>query len=153
LVRLGNHSLNTTGLQIGFFENNDDVMAGLFKLQLGGARHWNIYTHSFLYFGVNGAWSRLNAALLWKDRTTINPCLPSNSSVVFESWIHVNKVGNFLPRSSPESTPYSATMINNQPNFEQCSALTFQLLRCVAWYLSCWLTSFRTSHGVINAPL
>ena len=29
--------------QIGFFEPNGDVMANLFKLQIGGARHWNIY--------------------------------------------------------------------------------------------------------------
>jgi hypothetical protein len=115
--------------QIGFFESNDDVMANLFKLQLGGARHWNIYTHSFLYFGVNGAWSRLNAALLWKGHTKINPCLPANSSVVFESWMHINEGDHFLPRSSPESTPYSATMFNNQPDFDQCSELTFQLLR------------------------
>ncbi|KAG7370737.1 GDA1/CD39 nucleoside phosphatase family protein [Nitzschia inconspicua] len=118
--------------QIGFFENNGDVMANLFKLQLGGARHWNIYTHSFLYFGVNGAWSRLNAALLWKLHTKVNPCLPVGSSVNFESWIRMNENNHFLPRSSPESTPYSATMFNNVTDFDQCSQLTFQMLRTSA---------------------
>ena len=39
------------------------LQANLFKLQLGGARHWNIYTHSFLYFGVNGAWERYAASI------------------------------------------------------------------------------------------
>jgi Golgi nucleoside diphosphatase len=28
--------------QIGFFEPNGDVMANLFKLQLGSAKHWNV---------------------------------------------------------------------------------------------------------------
>lgn len=37
--------------QIAFFQNNGDIMANLMKLQIGGARHWNIYAHSFLYFG------------------------------------------------------------------------------------------------------
>jgi hypothetical protein len=37
--------------QIAWFQNNGDIMANLMKLQIGGARHWNIYAHSFLYFG------------------------------------------------------------------------------------------------------
>lgn len=37
--------------QIAWFQNNGDIMADLMKLQIGGARHWNIYAHSFLYFG------------------------------------------------------------------------------------------------------
>jgi hypothetical protein len=36
--------------QIDFFEPNGDVMANLFKLQIGAARHWNVYVHSLLVF-------------------------------------------------------------------------------------------------------
>jgi hypothetical protein len=108
------------------------LKANLFKLQLGGSRHWNVYVHSFLYFGVNGAWSRLNAMLLWDKGTKVNPCLPSNSEIAFDSWIHT-EVGQhyFLPRSSPESTPYSVIMTSNHSDFQQCSDLTYKLLRCV----------------------
>lgn len=53
--------------QIGFFEPNGDVMANLFKLQIGAAKHWNVYVHSFLYFGVELAYDILNAELYIND--------------------------------------------------------------------------------------
>jgi hypothetical protein len=116
--------------QIGVFENNGDVMANLFKLQIGGARHWNVYVHSYLYFGVNGAWSRLNAKLLQRWNTTVNPCLPENSAIVFDSWMHLDDKGHFLPRSDPQSTDYSFTMMNNQTNsYAKCLNVTNTLLR------------------------
>ena len=92
--------------------------------------------HSFLYFGVNSAYARLNARLVSKN-TTINPCLPTGSSVIINSWLHLNDKGQFLPRSSPNSTEYEVKMMNNhtnetsqhEENFNQCSALTYSLLR------------------------
>lgn len=118
--------------QIGFFEPNGDVMANLFKLQIGGARHWNVYVHSFLYFGVSGAWSRLNAQLYrynLGNGTAINPCLPLNAEVNFTSWIHATKNMQLLPRSSPLSTEYSVTMKNNKIDFDACSSISRKLLR------------------------
>ena len=47
--------------QILFYEPHEDIMAGLFKLQIGQAKHWNIYAHSFLYFGMNEGFDRLPA--------------------------------------------------------------------------------------------
>ena len=35
-------------MQISYFEPNRDVMANFFKLQIGSAKHWNVYAHSFL---------------------------------------------------------------------------------------------------------
>jgi hypothetical protein len=116
--------------QIAFFENNGDVMADLFKLQLGGARHWNIYTHSYLYFGINGAWTRLNAKL-YSQKTNINPCLPVGSDVGFESWVTVDNEGYFLPRSDPNSTAYNVTMFSAKRTFDYdaCFEATYSLLR------------------------
>ena len=114
--------------QIGFFENNGDVMANLFKVQIGGARHWNVYAHSFLYFGINGAWSRLNALLVAKQNS-VNPCLPTGSNYTFHSWIHAEPSGRMLPRSDPRSTRYGAKLHNDKPNFDECSRLTRDLLR------------------------
>jgi len=44
--------------QISFFEPSEDIMSNLFKMQLGASKHWNVYAHSFLYFGVNLALER-----------------------------------------------------------------------------------------------
>ena len=116
--------------QIAFYENSRDLMANLFKLQLGGARHWNVYVHSYLYVGINGAWSRMNGRL-HGEGTNINPCLPVGSQVEFDSWIHVKPNGRYYPRSAPESTPYNITMTNNATSFdvEDCSDRAYNLLR------------------------
>lgn len=69
-------------------------MANLFKLQIGAAKHWNVYAHSFLYFGVNGAYARHNARLVTNaamsaNKTNLrnlgiyNPCLPGGSRKLF----------------------------------------------------------------------
>ena len=116
--------------QIANFENNGDVMANLFKLQLGGSRHWNVYVHSYLYFGINGAWSILNAYINWEG-SNVNPCLPLGSSVDFDSWMHMNDKAQFYPRSHPKSVPYSVTMVNNGTafDFKDCARHTKELLR------------------------
>jgi hypothetical protein len=41
--------------QISFFQPDGDVMSGLFKLQVGQGRHWNVYAHSHLMFGIDMA--------------------------------------------------------------------------------------------------
>jgi len=137
-VGLGNNPQLTYGMlemggastQIANLENHGDMMANLFKLQLGGARHWNVYVHSYLYFGINGAWSRLNSRLHWEGTKT-NPCLPIGSEVDFESWMHMNEKAQFYSRSDPRSIPYSVTMNNNETsfNFARCSELAYSLLR------------------------
>ncbi len=92
--------------QIAFYEPHGDVMANLFKLQIGAARHWNVYAHSFLYFGVNGAYERLNARLVANrsgddDYFVYNPCLPGASQYVSTSRVHfVNNT--MVPVSDPD---------------------------------------------------
>ena len=44
--------------QISFYEPKEDIMANLFKLQIGQAKHWNLYAHSFLFYGMNEGTTR-----------------------------------------------------------------------------------------------
>ena len=106
------------------------LKANLFKLQLGGTRHWNVYVHSYLYTGINGAWSRINAHAHWKSND-LNPCLPIGKELEFTSWVHINEKNQFLPRSDPKSTQYTAMMVNNATEYdhEACSLATYALLR------------------------
>lgn len=127
--------------QMGLYVNDQDIMANLFKLQIGTARHWNVYVHSFLYFGVNGAWQRLNGHLYYNvesssnlredgapTTTMMNPCLPAGSESTFSSWLHMDLIDRsttsprvrFLPRSDPRSTPYSITI--HGPDSSEVSA-------------------------------
>ena len=83
---MGVLEMGSASTQICFFEPNGDGMANLFKLQLGAAKHWNVYAHSFLYFGINGAYDRLHArmyneSVIKNNGTTdiYNPCLQGGS--------------------------------------------------------------------------
>jgi GDA1/CD39 (nucleoside phosphatase) family len=128
--------------QIGFFEPYGDIMANLFKLQLGAAKHWNVYTHSFLYFGINGAYDRLNARLYAASENTngtdiYNPCLPGGSEYRFTSRVYMQPNGTLLPLSSQdnasiiEAEMYSAVMrnTNKRGDFDHCAEFVNRLLR------------------------
>ena len=67
-----------------------------------------------------------------QQQPIVNPCLPIGSSVQFDSWIYVNPVGQFYPRSAPMSTPYSITMVSSNEttfNFDLCSNHSYAMLR------------------------
>ena len=51
----------------------------MFKLQIGAQKHWNVYTHSFLYFGLNSSRERMHIQLVEeaKRKKVNNPCLPA----------------------------------------------------------------------------
>lgn len=57
-ITYGALDMGGASTQISFYEPDEDVVANLFKMQLGGSKHWNIYAHSFLYFGINLARER-----------------------------------------------------------------------------------------------
>lgn len=112
-----------------------DTLHTLRLSQIGGARHWNVYAHSFLFFGVNGAFDRLNARL-WADAANppflYNPCLPGGSRINHTSWIHVDPAdGTLLPRNDPRSTVYHIELFNNQmhADYDTCSHWVYKLLR------------------------
>ena len=51
----GTVDLGGASTQIAFYLPSEDLMEGLYKLQIGGQKHWNVYTKSFLKFGLNSA--------------------------------------------------------------------------------------------------
>jgi Golgi nucleoside diphosphatase len=50
--------LGGASAQISFFVPSQDISEGLFKLQIGSQRHWNVYSKSFLSYGHNSARER-----------------------------------------------------------------------------------------------
>lgn len=50
--------LGGASAQISFFVPSQDISEGLFKLQIGSQRHWNVYSKSFLSYGHNSARDR-----------------------------------------------------------------------------------------------
>ncbi|CAE7427857.1 ENTPD1 [Symbiodinium microadriaticum] len=59
----GTVDLGGASTQIAFFVPSQDISEGLFKLQIGSQRHWNIYAKSFLKYGHNSARERHFAAI------------------------------------------------------------------------------------------
>lgn len=118
--------------QISFYEPNEDIMSNLFKLQIGQGKHWNLYAHSFLYFGINEARNRFQAKLLAgvdaNQRLVngvYNPCLPGGSKQETRLNIHINQHGEetFDFNSSLTSDGYyQAILINDREtgDFEKC---------------------------------
>jgi hypothetical protein len=47
----GTLDLGGASLQIAFYVLSQDISENLFKLQIGGQKHWNVYTKSYLSFG------------------------------------------------------------------------------------------------------
>jgi Golgi nucleoside diphosphatase len=86
--------------QISFYEPNEDIMSNLFKLQIGQAKHWNIYAHSFLQYGMNSAIDRFQARLITNKtreerliQGIYNPCLPGGSKQDLRTNIHIAPSG------------------------------------------------------------
>lgn len=137
--------LGGASTQISFYDPAEDIMSQLFKLQIGASKHWNIYTHSFLYFGVNAAYERLNARLYYDAKTedvvrnggVYNPCLPGKTVVEFKSQVQIGKHGveawppSVIYNVTSDEGMYSTIMRNDQDvgDFKECYNYTTKLLR------------------------
>ncbi|GMH84990.1 hypothetical protein TrVE_jg5114 [Triparma verrucosa] len=122
--------------QISFYEPHEDILSGLFKLQLGEGKHWNVYAHSFLYFGVNLGRERLGARIVHASGGPpqgeyYNPCLPGSYSTAFSSSIHLNSNGLESWKPSSVNSSYTVTFRGGEASgsYEKCSHLTDGLLR------------------------
>ncbi|CAB9508558.1 Ectonucleoside triphosphate diphosphohydrolase [Seminavis robusta] len=140
--------LGGASTQISFYEPNEDIMANLFKLQVGQGKHWNVYTHSFLFYGINEATNRFEARLASgksaEDRLVkgvYNPCLPGGSSKDIRTNIHTDENGmeswSYNHTHVSGSDYYQATLTNDnkQSDFEHCNSLVADLLHMAqnAW--------------------
>lgn len=134
---VGALDLGGASTQISFFVPDQDILANMFKLQIGAQKHWNIYTHSFLYFGVNSARDRLHMDLAtrtgeeesWrgqekgkkgkkeKGSTVANACLPAGYE---EAFTVVNSSRQVLVQGV-------------KATFEECLTQVVPLLRKVRW--------------------
>lgn len=54
----GTIDLGGASTQIAYFLPSQDILEGLYKFQIGNQKIWNVYTKSFLSFGVNSARTR-----------------------------------------------------------------------------------------------
>ena len=130
--------------QISYYQPEGDVMSGLFKLQIGQGKHWNVYAHSHLMYGMNEAEKRRKAHLV-ADTTAkarlqdgvFDPCLPGGGkkTIEFKSLIHIDDNGletwnatvdDFASASSSTDPGlYHAVLVNNEEtgNWDQCKEL------------------------------
>ena len=144
--------------QISFYEPNDDIMSNLFKMQLGASKHWNVYAHSFLYFGNELARERVGARIVYnfeKDQVKndghgrlllgdgdnddvddennleaiYNPCLPGQHKTNFKSSIRFNPDGIESWGQSIKQYEYAFKGGENGGDFDECSNLARTLLR------------------------
>lgn len=128
--------------QISFYEPNEDIMANLFKLQIGQAKHWNIYAHSFLFYGVNEAINRFNARLTANKTSEerlikgiYNPCLPGGAKQDLRTNIHIEKSGvetwSYEEGMYPSGDGYFQAVLvneNRRGDVDKCLSLARDLL-------------------------
>jgi Golgi nucleoside diphosphatase len=133
--------LGGASTQISFYMPSEDVMANLFKLQIGQAKHWNVYAHSFLFYGINEATNRLQARLAAGKTSNErmvegihNPCLPGGAKAEFRTNIHLDAKGleswNYTG-SFPSGDGYYQAVLkndNSKGDFSTCMDLTKALL-------------------------
>jgi len=129
--------------QISFFEPHQDIMSNLFKLQIGQAKHWNIYAHSFLFYGLNEARDRFHAKLAankTREERLItglyNPCQPHGSArQEIRTNIHfdneMEETWDYAGEHYPSGNGYfQATLVNEREanDVDQCLGLVKELL-------------------------
>ena len=134
----GTLELGGASSQIAFYQNNEDIMSNLFKLHIGQGKHWNVYAHSFLYFGINEAWNRMGAylATIGIGINSIpskvqNPCLAGGMSTSFESTIYFSEgYESFQIGANGNKKLYQTKLINDSPtgNFDECSTVVTNLI-------------------------
>ena len=104
----GSLEMGGSSSQISFYKPQQDILAGLFKLQLGTRAHINLYGHSFLHYGRVSSrrlhWSHLAAKHgCWdeadgryrdpKPCVVADPCVPAGEAV--SDWAQTSVTGVF----------------------------------------------------------
>lgn len=133
----GSIEMGGASAQIAFYQNNEDIMANLFKLQIGQGKHWNVYAHSYLYFGIDEAYNRLGALLATGQSSSsnvpssvYNPCLPGGSQIPFQSDIYFFEGHETRFSVAGQDKSYSTVLKNDHStgDYQQCSAIANSLV-------------------------
>ncbi|KAL9186109.1 hypothetical protein ACHAXT_005347 [Thalassiosira profunda] len=129
--------------QISFYQPEGNVMSGLFKLQVGQGKHWNVYAHSHLMFGINMAETRRKARLVQnadaKARLVdgvYDPCLPGGGRLEFKTRVHYDENGVETWDASvddfaiTDAGTYHAVLVNEEAtgDWSKCKALARDVL-------------------------
>ena len=106
-----------------------DISENLFRLQIGGQKHWNVYTKSFLSFGQVSARERhlamiADSAIASNKNSVENPCFHSGYSEKNQGSTGVNGLKLvYVTVSGPNSA--------SDDQFEKCLATLRPLLNKV----------------------
>jgi GDA1/CD39 (nucleoside phosphatase) family len=113
-VTVGALDMGGASTQISFFRQDQDIMSNLFKLQVGGQKHWNVYSHSFLYFGSTSTRLRMQ-----QDVVDISHGLPpaTRARLLLESTlaVHDGSHSSNNSGSSSSAAPYDMLSIASDP--------------------------------------
>lgn len=120
--------LGGASAQISFFVPSQDISEGLFKLQIGSQRHWNVYSKSFLSYGHNSARDRhlksIVADALDSDSTTVvSHCFFSGYDEAYT--VDIRKSHSVTQRTYKVRGPHSTS----KDQFDECYELLYPLLR------------------------
>lgn len=103
----GTIDLGGASTQIAYFLPSQDILEGLYKFQIGNQKIWNVYTKSFLSFGVNSARERHLTGLVDKylnslsrsssdrvDADVSNNAIASSAGASGAAAVHTNTATN-----------------------------------------------------------
>lgn len=62
--------------QVSFINPGHDIIENLFKVQVGGLKHWNIYARSFLHYGAYSAMQRM-----WNELALAQGCFEAGADM------------------------------------------------------------------------
>ncbi len=111
-LTVGALDMGGASTQISFFRKEEDILANLFKLQIGPSKHWNVYCHSMLYYGSSSARLRMQQRLLddylnpgWRRRRLTDT---DQATVPGTNWTYskVDKKSKKLPAVQDACMPY-----------------------------------------------
>lgn len=89
--------------QMSFIHPGHDIIENLFKVQVGGLKHWNIYARSFLHYGAYAARQRI-----WDELASKEGCFEGERNDSSAPCIIYDAC---LPHNTPEF-PIPPTVVN-----------------------------------------
>ncbi|XP_020207809.1 probable apyrase 6 [Cajanus cajan] len=138
LGTLGGDPLDTTGIiELGgasaqvTFVSREAMLPSFSRTVKFGNTTYNLYSHSFLHFGLNAAHDSWKEALVsgefnlasqsLQEGLRIDPCTPAGYSYNVESW-------KFPPSSESAKKQYQST-VQTRGNFSECRSVALKMLQ------------------------